>query len=257
VDTSLETGKPEFKVFIDRDKAADLGINIATIAEAVNLLFGGEVDVTKFKVEKKGRRYDVRARLNPEDRVNPEDVGKIHVRSRDGRLVELSNVIRVVEGGGPSVINRVDRQRAVTVYANLEKKPMGQAMAELDAITAGVLPSDFTAVYKGQASVMQESFQYSSCLPSSSASSWPTWSSPPSSRASSTPSRCCSRCPCPSWGVRGPDAHGKNAQCLQLHRADPAHGARQEERHPARGLHQHAACRGVARREAIHWRRGP
>ena len=160
VDTSLETGKPEFKVFIDRDKAADLGINIATVAEAVNFLIGGEVDVTKFKDEKKGRRYDVRARLNPEDRVNPEDVGKIHVRSRDGRLVELSNVIRVVEGGGPSVINRVDRQRAVTVYANLEKKPMGQAMAELDAITAGVLPSDFTAVYKGQASVMQESFQY-------------------------------------------------------------------------------------------------
>jgi len=160
VDTSLEAGKPEVKVYIDRDKAADLGINIATIAEAVNFLIGGEVDVTKYKDEKKGRRYDVRARLEPEDRVNPEDVGKIYVRSRDGRLVELSNVIRIVEGGGPSVINRVDRQRAITVYANLEKKPMGQAMAELDAITAGVLPSDFTASYKGQASVMQESFQY-------------------------------------------------------------------------------------------------
>jgi len=160
VDTSLETGKPEVKVYIDRDKAADLGVNIATIAEAVNFLIGGEVDVTKYKDEKKGRRYDVRARLDPEDRMNPEDVGKLYVRSRDGRLVELSNVIRVVEGGGPSVINRVDRQRAITVYANLEKKPMGQAMAELDAITAGVLPPDFTASYKGQANVMQESFQY-------------------------------------------------------------------------------------------------
>ena len=160
VDTSLETGKPEVKVYIDRDKAADLGVNIATIAEAVNFLIGGEVDVTKYKDEKKGRRYDVRARLDPEDRMNPEDVGKLYVRSRDGRLVELSNVIRVIEGGGPSVINRVDRQRAITVYANLEKKPMGQAMAELDAITAGVLPPDFTASYKGQANVMQESFQY-------------------------------------------------------------------------------------------------
>ncbi|NPV03425.1 MAG: efflux RND transporter permease subunit [Syntrophaceae bacterium] len=160
VDTSLEAGKPEVKVYIDRDKAADLGVNIATIAEAVNFLIGGEVDVTKYKDEKKGRRYDVRARLEPEDRMNPEDVGKIYVRSKDGRLVELSNVIRIVEGGGPSVINRVDRQRAITVYANLERKPMGQAMAELDAITAGVIPSDFSASYKGQASVMQESFQY-------------------------------------------------------------------------------------------------
>ncbi len=160
VDTSLEQGKPEVKIYIDRDKAADLGVNIATIAEAINFLIGGEVDVTKYKDEAKGRRYDVRARLDPENRMNPSDIGRIYVRSKDGRLVELSNVVKMVEGGGPSVINRVDRQRAVTVFANLEKKPMGQAMGELNAITARVLPSDFTAAYKGQADVMQESFQY-------------------------------------------------------------------------------------------------
>jgi hydrophobic/amphiphilic exporter-1 (mainly G- bacteria), HAE1 family len=160
VDTSLEQGKPEVKIYIDRDKAADLGVNIATIAEAINFLIGGEVDVTKYKDEAKGRRYDVRARLEPQNRTNPTDIGRIYVRSKDGRLVELSNVVKMVEGGGPSVINRVDRQRAVTVFANLEKKPMGQAMSELNAITARVLPSDFTAAYKGQADVMQESFQY-------------------------------------------------------------------------------------------------
>jgi HAE1 family hydrophobic/amphiphilic exporter-1 len=160
VDTTIEAGKPEIKIYIDRDKAADLGVNISTIAEAVNFLIGGEVDVTKYKDEAKGRRYDVRARLNPEDRVNPSDIGRLYVRSKDGRLVELSNMVRLVEGGGPSVINRVDRQRAVTLFANLEKKPMGQAMAELDGITARVLPPDFSASYKGQANVMQESFQY-------------------------------------------------------------------------------------------------
>lgn len=160
VDTTIESGKPEIKIYIDREKAADLGVNIATIAEAVNFLIGGEVDVTKYKDEAKGRRYDVRARLNPEDRVNPADIGRIYVRSRDGRLVELSNMVRFVEGGGPSVINRVDRQRAVTLFANLEKKPMGQAMEELNGITNKVLPSDFSASYKGQANVMQESFQY-------------------------------------------------------------------------------------------------
>lgn len=160
IDTSLETGKPEFRVFIDRDKASDLGVDIATIAESVNFLIGGEVDVTKFKDEAKGRRYDVRARLNPEDRTNPDDIGRIYVRSKDGRLVELSNIVKVQEAGGPSVINRVDRQRAITLFANLEGKPLGEAKAELDTISAKILPADYTASYKGMADMMGESFQY-------------------------------------------------------------------------------------------------
>lgn len=160
VDTSLETGKPEIRVFIDRDKAADLGVDVATVAEAANFLIGGEVDVTKFKDESKGRRYDVRARLTPGDRSNPEDIGRLYVRSKDGRLVELSNIIRIQEGGGPSIINRVDRQRAVTVFANLEGKPLGQAKAELDSIGKKILPIGYSGIYKGMAEVMGESFYY-------------------------------------------------------------------------------------------------
>ncbi len=135
-------------------------MNIATIAEAINFLIGGEVDVTKYKDEARGRRYDVRARLEPRDRTNPSDIGKIYVRSKDGRLVEISNVVQIVEGGGPSIINRVDRQRAINLFANLDGKTMGEAIQELNAITASILPSDFTARYKGQADVMAESFQY-------------------------------------------------------------------------------------------------
>ncbi|MFB3924550.1 MAG: efflux RND transporter permease subunit [Syntrophales bacterium] len=160
VDTSLEAGKPELKVFIDRDKAADLGLSVASIAEAVNLLVGGEVDVTKYKDEERGRRYDLRVRLNPLDRTNPGDLGKIYVRAKDGRLVELANVVRIREGGGPSVINRVDRQRAITVFASLEGKPLGQAMQELNSISARILPMDYIPKYKGAADTMGESFQY-------------------------------------------------------------------------------------------------
>ena len=160
VDSSIEAGKPELKVFIDRNKAADLGVSVGAIAEAVNILMSGEVDVTKYKDEAKGRRYDVRVRLNPEDRVNPDDLGKIYVRARDGRLVELASVIRIQEGGGPSVIYRVDRQRATIIYASLEKKPLAQAMSELDAISAKVLTPGYTARYKGAADTMKESFKY-------------------------------------------------------------------------------------------------
>ena len=160
IDSSVEVGKPEVKVYIDRDKAADLGVDIATIAETINILIGGEVDVTKFKDSAKGRRYDVRARLNPDDRDSPDDIGRLMVRARDGRLVELANVVSVTEGGGPSVINRVDRQRAVTLFANLEGKPLGQAKAELDSIAEKVLPPDYTTAYKGAADLMGESFYY-------------------------------------------------------------------------------------------------
>ncbi len=62
------------------------------MAEAVNFLISGEVDVTKFKDEAKGRRYDVRVRLNPQDRSNPDDLGRLYVRAKDGRLVQVSNV---------------------------------------------------------------------------------------------------------------------------------------------------------------------
>ena len=160
LDTSLEKGKPEVRVFIDRDKAADLGVDVATIAETANFLLSGEVEITKFKDEARGRRYEVRTRLNPENRSNPDDIGQIYVRSKDGKLVMLSNIVTLKEGGGASVINRVDRQRAVTLFANLEKKPLGQARGELDDISSKVLTSGYSGSYKGQADTMKESFGY-------------------------------------------------------------------------------------------------
>jgi len=160
IDTSLEMGKPELKVFIDRDKAADLGVDVATIAEAINLLISGETDITKFKDDSRGKRYDLRIRLNPEERSNPGDLGLLYVRSKSGNLVQLRNLIRVQEGGGPSVINRVDRQRAITLFASLEDKPLGAAMTDLNDIAAGILPPDYTPKYSGQADTMSESFGY-------------------------------------------------------------------------------------------------
>ena len=160
VDTTVEMGKPELQVFIDRDKAADLGVDVASIAEVINLLISGETDVTKYKDEQRGKRYDLRIRLNPEERRDPDDLSKLYVRSRDGRLVELRNLVRIQEGGGPSVINRLDRQRAVTLFANLEGIPLGQAVEELDGIAAKILPDDYVPRYKGSASMMGESFGY-------------------------------------------------------------------------------------------------
>ncbi|PKN38633.1 MAG: AcrB/AcrD/AcrF family protein [Deltaproteobacteria bacterium HGW-Deltaproteobacteria-2] len=160
VDTSLEVGKPEFKVYIDREKAANLGVDVATVAEAINLLIGGEVDIARYKDEKKGKRYDIRVRLNPEDRESSDAMQRIFVRARDGKLVEMASVVQVKEGTAPSVINRVDRQRAITIFASLEGKPLGEARNELDEIAGRILPSDYLPRYQGMGQVMQESFVY-------------------------------------------------------------------------------------------------
>ena len=160
IDTSQEMGKPEYKVYIDRDRAADLGVDVATVAEAINLLVGGELDLARYKDETRGKRYDIRVRLNPQDRESSSGLQRIYVRSRDGKLVELSNVVKIQEGSGPSVINRVDRQRAVTIFAALESKPLGQAKQELDDIASRILPPDYLPKYQGMADTMNESFGY-------------------------------------------------------------------------------------------------
>jgi len=160
VDTSLEAGKPEFKVYIDRDRAADQGVDVATVAEAINLLIGGELDIARYKDEQRGKRYDIRVRLNPEDRESSRGMQRIYVRARDGKLVELANVVKVDEGTAPSVINRVDRQRAITLFASLEGKPLGEAKDELDEIAGRILPSDYLPRYQGMADTMKESFGF-------------------------------------------------------------------------------------------------
>ena len=85
---------------------------------------------------------------------------RISVRARDGKLVELANVVKVEEGTGPSVINRADRQRAITVFASLEGKTLGQAKDELDAIAGRILPADYVPKYYGMADTMKESFGF-------------------------------------------------------------------------------------------------
>jgi HAE1 family hydrophobic/amphiphilic exporter-1 len=74
--------------------------------------------------------------------------------------VELGNIVKIQEGGGPSIINRVDRQRAVPLFANLEGKTLGEAKGELDAIARKILPFEYSGSYKGMADTMGESFQF-------------------------------------------------------------------------------------------------
>src|SRR5262245_53833452 len=112
VETSLAVRTPELRLLIDRDKAADLGINVLDIAGTVQTYVAG-LPVSKYK--EADEQYDIWLRAQPGKRRTPQDVYDLTVRSASGQLVRLGNLVRVREDLGPAEIDRVDRQRSVTI----------------------------------------------------------------------------------------------------------------------------------------------
>ncbi len=158
-DTSIEIGKPEVRVRIDRDKAANLGVSASAIGATVNTMIGGEI-VGKYKDEKEGERYDITARLIPSERDRPGNIDTLLIRSSTGELVRLKDIATTQTGKGPTVIMHYNRQRAATLFAGTEKtKPMGEAMSDLNKIVAHNASPDISTKYVGMADVMLDAFR--------------------------------------------------------------------------------------------------
>ncbi|MBI3403387.1 MAG: efflux RND transporter permease subunit [Acidobacteria bacterium] len=116
IDTSLNVGKPELSVHVDRPKAADLGVQIGDAAEALRLLVGGD-QVTTYN--EGGEQYEVHLRARTENRSTESAIGALTVPSSRLGSVSLDNVADFQPGSAPSDINRQARQRQVTVFCNL------------------------------------------------------------------------------------------------------------------------------------------
>ncbi len=157
LDSNYEVGMPEVEVVPDRNKAADLGISMADIGATVNAAIGGE-RVGKFK--DKGRRYDIRVRLLSEERRRPADIGRLLVRSSKGSLVRLADIVRIEQRPSLQSITRRDRQRAITLTANVA---LGASQAEAIerslAIANKILPDGYWALPTGTSQAMNESFE--------------------------------------------------------------------------------------------------
>jgi hydrophobic/amphiphilic exporter-1 (mainly G- bacteria), HAE1 family len=116
IDTSLNTGKPELSVQVDRPKAADLGVQIGDAAEALRWLVGGD-QVTTYN--EGGEQYEVHLRARAEDRTTQAAIAALTVPSSRLGSVSLENVADFAPGSSPTDINRQARQRQVTVFCNL------------------------------------------------------------------------------------------------------------------------------------------
>lgn len=143
-DTSLVIGRPELRVDIDRQRAADLGVRVQDIAQALNTLVGGQ-DVSTFDVG--DDQFDVTLRAGERFRTSLEGLQRMTVSSNTRNTVTLGEVVRILPSTGPSSIQRLNRQRQVTLSANLAPgASQSVVIAELQQTVAGLhLPTGYSA----------------------------------------------------------------------------------------------------------------
>jgi HAE1 family hydrophobic/amphiphilic exporter-1 len=127
VDSTLIVGKPEVQVHIDRARAADMGVKVGDIAQVLNVLVAGQ-QVSTFN--EGTDQYDVRVRAIGASRTSPQALAGLFVQSSKTGWTNLSSLVTLEEGTGPSAIDRLNRQRQVTILANV--KPGGSQAAVID-----------------------------------------------------------------------------------------------------------------------------
>jgi HAE1 family hydrophobic/amphiphilic exporter-1 len=136
VDTTLNLGKPELSVHIDRPKAADLGVSIGDAAEALRLLVGGDA-VTTFNDG--GEQYEVHLRARESDRSTEAAIAALTVPSSRLGSVSLDNIATFDKDAAPATISRIARQRQVTVVANmLPGTSQGGAQQQIAELAQGL-----------------------------------------------------------------------------------------------------------------------
>ncbi len=158
-DTSLVYGKPELRVEIDRQRAADLGVRVGDIATALNTMIAGQV-VSSFPAG--GEQYDVRLRAAQEFRTSTSALTLLSVASSKGAPVSLDQVVRIKPGTAPSSIDRLDRQRQVTISANLlPGGSQADVLAKLDEFAADLhMDPGYQTVGVGQSKELRRTAYY-------------------------------------------------------------------------------------------------
>ena len=158
VDTSLREGSPEVRINIDRVKASDLGIDIATIGSTLRMLVSGEDTISTFK--QGGNQYDLKIRLSEQFRNRPEDLLSLVVYNRDGDSVEVSSFADIQISSGTAQIEHLNKMRSIAINTNLNPGyTTGDASTKVEQMFATMLPIGIQGKIGGEAQIMAESFQ--------------------------------------------------------------------------------------------------
>lgn len=154
VDTSLSNRKPEVRVYADRKKASDQGVQVQNIASSLNVFVGGE---KAGKYREGADQYDVWLRADLPYRSSMPDVANLPVPSTKPGKVRIRDVAALSPEMGPAQIDRATRQRQVTITANLDGLPLGAATERIRKIVDAMdLPPEYRIEFFGRAKTMQE-----------------------------------------------------------------------------------------------------
>jgi multidrug efflux pump len=148
VDTDLRLNKPDIRLNVDRERAADMGVSVDAIARTVETLLGGR-SVTRFKRD--GEQYDVVVQTESAQRSTPEDIDRLFVRGRGGAMIPLASLVTTREVVVPRELNHFAQRRSATITANLAPElSLGEALDFMDATARALLPEGYTTALNGE-----------------------------------------------------------------------------------------------------------
>jgi len=148
VDTDLRLNKPEIRMDVDRERAADMGVNVDAIARTVETMLGGRI-VTRYKRD--GEQYDVIVQTDSAQRSTPDDIDRLFVRGRNDAMIPLASLVKIREVVVPRELNHFGQRRSASITANLAPElALGDALKFMDATAAEILPAGYTTDLNGQ-----------------------------------------------------------------------------------------------------------
>jgi len=155
VDTDLRLNTPELRVVVQRDKLADVGVDVGDVGRTLESMLGGR-QVTRFRDS--GEQYDVIVQVKKQDRADPTDISDIYVRTSKGSMVQMSNFVTVTESVSPQSLNHFNRLRAVKVQASVAPGyALGEVLEHMNAVARDTLPPTVQIDLDGQSREFRDS----------------------------------------------------------------------------------------------------
>ncbi len=146
-DVDLRLNKPELRINVDREKAADLGVSVEVVAKAIETLLGGR-NVTRYKRD--AEQYDVIVQTQALGRNTPDDIDRIYVRGRNDAIIPLAALVKVRESVSPRELNHFGQRRSVTITANLSSDySLGQALRFMNETSSKILKTGYSTELNG------------------------------------------------------------------------------------------------------------
>ena len=156
LDSDYQGGMPEIQVMPDREQARLRGVSFNEIAQTLRSMYAG---VRAGSYNEGGRRDDILVKLRPQDRNQARDIEKLSVRNNRGELIPLKALVKIHSVKSPLAINRIDRQRAITIFGNLAANvSQEKAIEETRSVSAKMLPDGYHWTSTGSSKSMKETF---------------------------------------------------------------------------------------------------